>query len=108
MGVVWGGLWHGYADYFGLGDKGWAFFPLVLLVGPVLLSAWSLIITRVYQHTQGSLLLSICMHAGISSTALIFGQTYASLREEITWTAISVGVAVVASCIVWMAVKAEK
>jgi membrane protease YdiL (CAAX protease family) len=99
--VIWGGLWHGYADYFGLGDKGLAFWPLMLLLGPVLLTAWSLIITRVYQATKGSLLLSILMHASLSSSALIFGQTYATLGEELTWTAISVGVAWLAAVLFW-------
>lgn len=99
--VIWGGLWHGYGDYFGLGDKGLYFWPLMLLLGPVLLTAWSLIITRVYQGTQGSLLLSILMHASLSSSALIFGQTYATPGEELLWTAISVGVAWLASVLFW-------
>ncbi|MCA9875739.1 MAG: CPBP family intramembrane metalloprotease [Anaerolineales bacterium] len=101
VGLIWGGLWHGYADYFGLGGKGLAFWPLMLLVGPILLSAWALVLTRVYQGTQGSLLLSILMHASLSSSALIFGQTYATLSEEILWTAISVGVAWLGSMLFW-------
>jgi membrane protease YdiL (CAAX protease family) len=106
--VIWGGLWHGYADYFGLGDKGPAFWPLMLLLGPALLTAWSLIITRVYQRTQGSLLISILMHASLSSSALIFGQTYAAIGEEIAWTAISVGVAWLASALFWLAARPAK
>jgi len=105
LGLVWGGLWHGYADYFGLGDKGLAFWPLMLLLGPVLLTAWSLVLTRVYEHTQGNLLLSILMHASISSSALIFGQQYASISEEITWTAISVGVAWCGAVLFWLAAR---
>lgn len=106
--VIWGGLWHGYADYFGLGDKGLAFWLLMLLLGSALLTAWSLIITQVYQMTQGSLLLSILMHASISSSALIFGQTYSAISEEITWTAISVGVAWLASALFWLAARPAK
>ena len=105
VGLIWGGLWHGYADYFGLGDKGLAFWPLVLLLGPCLLTAWSLVLTRVYEHTQASLLLSILMHASISSSALIFGQQYATIHEEITWTAISVGLAVLAAILVWLGMR---
>ncbi|HLO33608.1 MAG TPA: CPBP family glutamic-type intramembrane protease [Anaerolineales bacterium] len=105
LGLVWGGLWHGYADYFGLGDKGAAFWPLVLLEGPCLLTAWSLIITRVYQRTEGSLLLSILMHASLSSSALIFGQQYTTLDEEIIWTAISVGVALFAAILIWLGTR---
>jgi membrane protease YdiL (CAAX protease family) len=105
VGLIWGGLWHGYADYFGLGDKSLAFWPLVLLLGPCLLTAWSLVLTRVYEHTQTSLLLSILMHASISSSALIFGQQYATIHEEITWTAISVGLAVLAAILVWLGLR---
>ena len=105
VGLVWGGLWHGYADYFGLGDKGLAFWPLMLLLGPGVLTAWSLVLTRVYENTQGSLLLSILMHASISSSALIFGQQHATINEEITWTAISVGMALFAATLIWLGTR---
>ena len=104
-GLIWGGLWHGYADYFGLGDKGLAFWPLMLMLGPILLTAWSLILTRVYEHTQGSLPLSILTHASISSSALIFGQQYATPREEMVWTAISVAIPVLFSALIWKATQ---
>jgi membrane protease YdiL (CAAX protease family) len=102
LGLVWGGLWHGYADTFGLGDKGLAFWPLMILLGPILLTAWSLIMTWVYEVTQGSLLFSILMHTGISSSALIFGQQYTAISEEITWTAFSAGIAVLAATLIWL------
>jgi hypothetical protein len=101
LGLIWGLVWHGYADYFGLGDKGLAFWPLMLLLGPILLTAWSLLLTWVYEGTQASLLFSILMHASLSSSALIFGQQYATLREEIIWTIISVGLAVLFSLLIW-------
>jgi len=107
-GLVWGGLWHGYADYFGLGDKGLAFWPLVLLLGPCVLTAWSLVITRVYERTQGSLLLSILMHASISSTALIFGQQYTTINEEVLWTAISAAMALLAATLIWLGTRRLK
>jgi hypothetical protein len=84
-----------------VGDKSAAWL-LILLLGPVLLTAWSLIITWVYEHTQGSLLLSILMHASLSSSAFIFGQPYTSPGEEITWTAISVGVACLGAGLIWL------
>ena len=102
LGFIWGGLWHGYADYFGLGDKGLAFWPLMILLGPVVLTAWSLIMTWVYEGTQGSLLLSILMHASISSSALILGQQFTTISEEITWTAFSVSIAVLAAMLIWL------
>jgi uncharacterized protein len=105
VGLIWGGLWHGYADYFGLGDRGLAFWPLMLLLGPCVLTAWSLILTWVYERTQGSLLLSILMHASISSSALIVGQKYATLSEELIWTAISVGIALIAAALIWLGIR---
>jgi uncharacterized protein len=105
VGAIWGGLWHGYADYFGLGDRGWAAWPLIILLGPGLLSAWSLVLTRIYQRTRASLLVSILMHASISSSALIFGQRYASAGDELAWTALGVGLAWLVSAGFWWATR---
>ncbi len=101
-GLIWGGLWHGYADFIGIGGQGWVSLLLIVLLGPVLLTAWSFILTWVYERTQGSLLLAYFMHASISSSALIFGQTYSNTAEEITWTAISTGLAVLAAVVIWL------
>ena len=101
LGLIWGGLWHGYADYFGLGGRGLVSLLLIALLGPILLTAWSIVITWVYERTQGSLLLAYFMHVSISSSALIFGQTYSTNIEEITWTAISVGLAWLTAVLVW-------
>ena len=105
LGLVWGGLWHGYADYFALGGRGLDSLILIILLGPVLLTAWSFIITWVYERTQGSLLIAFFMHASLSSSALIFGQTYTSAAEEITWTAISTGFAVLAAAVIWLFIR---
>lgn len=105
VGLVWGGLWHGYANYFGLGDRGWAFVPLNLLQGLGLLTAWSLILTRVYQHTRGSLLLSILMHLSISFSAFVTSLTYRSLGDELTWTAVQVGLAWLVATGFWLATR---
>jgi membrane protease YdiL (CAAX protease family) len=105
LGLIWGGLWHGYADYIGLGGRGFTSLVLIILLGPVLLTAWSFIITWVYERTQGSLLTAYFMHASISSSALIFGQTYSTANEEITWTAVSTGLAVIAAVVIWLFVR---
>lgn len=105
LGLVWGGLWHGYADFFGVARDGWTFGLLIVLLGPGLLTAWSLILTRVHERTGGSLLMSILMHASISSSALILGQKYASGEEELLWTATSVAVAWVAAGATWRALR---
>lgn len=100
--ILVGVLWHGYADYFALGGRGLELLVLITLLGPVLLTAWSFIITWVYEQTMGSLLLAYFMHASLSSSALIFGQTYTTTAEEITWTAISTGLAVLAAVFIWL------
>lgn len=105
VGSVWGGLWHGYADYFGLSGKGLELWLLMLLLGPGVLTAWSMVLTRVYERTQGSLLVSVLMHASISSSALIFGQRYASANEELAWTTVSVGLAALAAVSVWLSMQ---
>ena len=105
VGFIWGGVWHGYADYFAFGGRGAVTWVLILLLGPILLTAWAIIITWVYARTQGSLLLACLMHATISSSALIFGQTYTTTAEEITWTAISVGLAMLAATVIWLGLR---
>jgi len=45
------------------------------------------------------------MHASISSSALLFGQTYASTAEEIAWSAVSVGLAILAALFIWLFVR---
>lgn len=105
LGLVWGGLWHGYADYFALGGRGIDSLILISLLGPILLTAWSFIITWVYERTQGSLLIAYFMHASLSSSALIFGQTYTTTAEEMTWTAISTGLAVLAAAFIWLFIR---
>lgn len=97
LGLVWGGVWHGYADYFALGGRGLETVALILLLGPLLLTAWSFIITAVYERTGGNLLVSFLLHAGISSSALIFGQKYTTATEELTWTLISTLFAIAAA-----------
>ncbi len=105
IGLIWGGLWHGYADYFGIAGEGPAVWLVILLLGPGVLTAWSLILTWVYGRTRGSLLLSILMHASISSSALIFGQKYASDGEQLIWTAISVGTALLITILLWLFIR---
>ena len=105
VGAIWGALWHGYADYFGVPGDGVSFWLLIALLGPGLLTAWSLILTRVYQCTQTSLLMSILTHASISSSALVFSTQYASVEEELAWTALSVLLAWIAALVLWLATR---
>jgi membrane protease YdiL (CAAX protease family) len=62
-------------------------------------------LTLLYLRTEGSLPVSILMHASISSSALIFGQKFADPAEELRWTAVSVGVALLAAAVLWVALR---
>ena len=48
-----------------------------------------------------ALLMSILMHASISSSALVFGQHYGSPADELWWTAGSVSLAIGVAVLVW-------
>ncbi len=93
IGLIWGGLWHGYADVFGVAGSGWAFWALLLLLGPGLLTAWSLLLTLLHLRSGGSLLAAWAGHASISASALIFSAPYPSLAAELGWTLLAVGLA---------------
>jgi uncharacterized protein len=54
---------------------GWWFIPYVILVGPVQLTAFSLVMTRLYHDSGNSMGLMVLFHATISSSALVFGLT---------------------------------
>lgn len=73
--------------------------------GSGVLTAWSLILTRVYQHTRGSLLLSILMHVSLSASAFVTGLTYSSIGDELTWTVIQAGLAWLVAGGFWLATR---
>lgn len=100
VGLIWGGIWHLYADYIGLGNLGGIGILLILLSGPILLTAHALLMTWLYHRTQASLLLSMGYHACISSSALIFGLTYATPETQLVWTTFSVAL----TCVVAVAI----
>ncbi|MGC4121049.1 MAG: CPBP family intramembrane metalloprotease [Myxococcales bacterium] len=93
VGLVWGGLWHGFADWIGLGDLGWGCVPLIVLLGPVLLSAHSFVLTHLHEKTGGSLSACVGYHFSISSSAFIFAIDYPTFGENLFWTAVSVAIA---------------
>jgi len=74
----------------------------MLLLGPILLSAWSLVQTRVAQNSGGSLLVAILVHASISASAFALVQTYRSVKEEIFWTTVQVGTACLGAVSFWV------
>jgi hypothetical protein len=45
------------------------------------------------------------MYASLSSSALISGQQYSTIGEELIWTAISVGIAMFAAALIWLGAR---
>lgn len=105
LGAIWGGAWHGYADVFALGGRGLASVALIAMLGPVLLTAWSFVMTWVHERTGGNLLVAYALHASISSSALVCGPTWSSTAEELAWTAVGTGLAVVTAAGVWLGAR---
>jgi membrane protease YdiL (CAAX protease family) len=87
VGLVWGGIWHLYADWVGaFGNRGWWGLGLTLMQAPILLSAYSVILTRVYN--RAGLLLCVLFHAAISSSAFLFGPAFPSNALYLAWATI--------------------
>ena len=93
VGIAWG-CWHLPADYIGLKGYGDWFWAAFLIQGPLLLTAHSLIMTWLWQRTDGSLLLMVIYHASITASAILglsvgeMGQSAvisAALSTAITW-----------------------
>jgi hypothetical protein len=45
---------------------------------PILLTAYAVALSWVYNHTRGSMLLCVVIHMAISSSGLLFGPHYPS------------------------------
>jgi len=86
VGLIWGGIWHLYGDYFALSNRGWWAVPLILVQAPLLLTAHSVLLTWVYNHTRGSMLLCVLFHFAISSSAFIFTVAYPSSGAFLAWS----------------------
>jgi len=100
VGLVWGGVWHFFADYLGaFGNRGWWGLWLALMQAPILLTAYSVMLTWVYNHTRGSMLLCVIFHMAISSSGFLLGPEYPSSAVYLVW-------ATVFSVLTWVAAGA--
>ena len=89
VGLIWGGVWHLYGDYIGaFGNRGWWGVALALVQAPVLLTAFSVLLTWIYNGTRGSMLLCVVFHFAISSSAILFMPDYPSSPVYLAWAAI--------------------
>lgn len=85
VGLVWGGLWHGFADYIGVAQEGTTKIALILLLGPVLLTAYSVIMTALYNGTRGSMFAVVLFHFWISFSGVVLDIPSATDGERVAW-----------------------
>lgn len=96
LGLIWG-LWHMPSDYIAYSSYGWLFIPMFLLLGPVAMTAHSIIMTFIFTKTNGSVLLMVLYHytitmSGILSPSFAYnGQADDVLKTLISVTVIAVG-----------------
>lgn len=93
VGLIWGGVWHGFADYLGIPQEGMTKLVLILLYGPALLTAYSVMLTALYNGTRGSMFACVAFHFFISSSGLIFEIPATNDGERVMWTVVAVGLA---------------
>lgn len=87
IGTVWG-MWHLPMDFIGLRQHGAFFVPIFIILGPLLMSAQAVLMTWVYNHTRGSLLLMVLFHASITSSAIILSVPSVSAMDTL-WSSIA-------------------
>lgn len=94
--VIWG-MWHLPMDLVGMRPYGLLFIPIFIVVGPILMTAQSILMTWVYNNTRGSLLLMVLFHAGITGSAIILSAQSLSATDSL-WHS------VVSAALYWLAV----
>jgi membrane protease YdiL (CAAX protease family) len=92
LGLVWG-LWHLPSDYIAYSSYGWLFIPLFILIGPITLTAHSVIMTLIYNKTKGSLVAMIIYHFTITFTSILAPAiSFSGHVDDLAKTAVSVSV----------------
>ncbi|MEW6515329.1 MAG: CPBP family intramembrane glutamic endopeptidase [candidate division FCPU426 bacterium] len=70
IGLLWG-VWHLPADYLGIGNQGLLFILNFVILGPVMLTGFSVLMTWVYNRTKGDLLAMVLFHYSITFSAIV-------------------------------------
>ncbi len=100
LGLVWG-LWHMPSDYIAFSAYGWLFIPIFLLLGPINLTAHSVIMTFIYNKTRGNLILMILYHFTITMAGILTPSfSFNGQADDIAKTAVSVAVICVAAILI--------
>jgi hypothetical protein len=67
---------------------------------PILLSAYAVMLSWIYNYTRGSMLLCVVFHLAISSSGLLFGPQYPSSAVYLAWATVFSALAWVAAALV--------
>jgi uncharacterized protein len=76
IGLIWG-IWHLPMDYIGFRSHGWIFIPEFILVGPLLLTAHSLIMSYLFCKAKNTVV-AIIYHYTITSSAILLPMFFTS------------------------------
>lgn len=92
LGLIWG-LWHMPSDYIAYSSYGWLFIPMFLLLGPVAMTAHSIIMTFIFKKTNGSVLLMVLYHYTITMSGILSPSfSYDGQADDVLKTLVSVAV----------------
>ena len=101
VGLFWG-LWHTFGNFIALGDMGLLFVPTVILNAFILLTAYSILQTWIYNRAGESMLMVILFHACISSSAFIISRTDVTYFERIQSALVMAILTVITAGVVWL------
>lgn len=90
LGFIWG-VWHLPADYIAYQSYGWLFVPFFFLVGPLTLTAHSVMMTYLYLRTNRRLAYMVLYHYTITMTGILSPSvSFAGQVDDVLKTAVSV------------------
>ena len=95
LGLGWG-TWHLALNFIGLRQHGSLMIPIAVISGPILLTGFTVLMTWVYTHARGSLLMMVLFHIAITTNALFFSLNAPSAADALR-------LALATAAVVWLA-----
>ena len=88
VGMVWG-IWHLPLNAIGFRHYGNLALPMMILAGPIQLTAIAITIGWIYKKTNGSLLLAFILHGSVSTSAALFSPSNPTAIQDFRMLLIS-------------------
>jgi len=105
VGLLWG-LWYLPTDWIGLREMGLWFIPQYILVGPLNLTALSVIMSAIIRRGGGDIRLALVFHYAVTAGAILFGaQGKYPPAATIAASAVSLGRLACAGCALVLLLK---